>query len=53
MAYAGLAKALKEHGFRATEAALAMKLKRGSFAASFFLACLAAIGLEGMRLEDV
>jgi hypothetical protein len=53
LTYADLAKALKKHGFRETEASLTMKLKRGSFAASFFLACLAAIGLEGVKLEDV
>jgi hypothetical protein len=53
MTYADLAKALKKHGFKLSEASLTMKLKRGSFTASFFLACLAALGLEGVKLEDV
>ena len=53
MTYADLVKALKKHGFRETDASLTMKLKRGAFSASFFLACLAALGLEGVRLEDV
>jgi hypothetical protein len=30
-----------------------MKLKRGTFAATFFLAALAALEMEGMRLEDL
>jgi hypothetical protein len=46
-------KALKKHGFRETDASLTMKLKRGAFSASFFLACLAALGLEGIRLEEI
>jgi len=48
-----MVKRLKKHGFRETEAPLTMKLKRGAFAASFFLACLAALELDGVRLEDV
>ena len=51
--YAEMLKRLKKHGFKETEASLTMKLKRGAFAASFFLACLAALELEGVRLEDV
>jgi hypothetical protein len=51
--YAEMVKRLKKHGFRETEASLTMKLKRGAFAASFFLAALAALGLEGVCLEDV
>jgi hypothetical protein len=30
-----------------------MKLKRGTFSATFFLACLAAMELEGLVLEKV
>jgi hypothetical protein len=30
-----------------------MKLKLGTFAATFFLACLAALELDGIRLEDL
>ena len=51
--YADMVKRLKKHGFRETEASLTMKLKRGAFAASFLLASLAALELEGVRLEDV
>ena len=51
--YAGLVKRLKKHGFAETEASITMKLKRGTFAATFFLACLAALELDGIRLEDI
>jgi hypothetical protein len=51
--YAEMVKRLKKHGFKETEASLTMKLKRGAFAASFMLACLAALELEGIRLEDI
>ncbi|HEY1836387.1 MAG TPA: DUF6471 domain-containing protein [Rhizomicrobium sp.] len=51
--YVEMIKLLKKHGFKETEASLTMKLKRGAFAASFFLAALAALELEGVRLEDV
>ena len=49
--YVEMIKRLKKHGFKETEASLTMKLKRGTFAASFFLASLAALGLEGCSLE--
>lgn len=51
--YIELAKRLKRHGFRETEASITNKLKRGTFAATWFLACLAALELEGIRLEDI
>jgi virulence-associated protein VapD len=51
--YADLVKRLKKHGFQETEASITMKLKRGTFAATFFLAALAALELEGVRLEDI
>lgn len=51
--YVELAKRLKKHGFKETEASITMKLKRGAFAASFMLACLAALELEGVRLENI
>ena len=35
------------------EASIANKLRRGTFATTFFLATLAAVGREGMRLEDL
>jgi hypothetical protein len=48
--YEELAKRLKEHGLNETRDSIAAKLKRGTFAATFLLACLAA---EGIRLEDL
>jgi hypothetical protein len=47
-------KRLKKHGFKdETEAGITMKLKRGTFSATFFLACLAAMELEGVVLEEI
>ena len=51
--YAELAKRLKKHGLRETEAGITMKLKRGTFAATFLLACLAALELDGVALEEI
>lgn len=51
--YAEMVKRLKRHGFKETEASLTMKLKRGAFGASFLLAALAALEMEGIRLEDI
>ena len=51
--YAELIKRLEKYGFKETEASITMKLKRGTFAATFFLAALAAIGVHGMKLEDI
>ena len=50
--YAELAERLKEHGLPAeTEASIKAKLKRGTFAATFLLAVLAALELDGLSLE--
>ena len=52
--YAELAKRLKKHGFKGeTENSITAKLKRGTFAATFFLACLAALELDGVALEEI
>lgn len=51
--YAELARRLEAHGLKETEASITSKLARGTFAATFFLACLAALEMEGMRLEDL
>jgi hypothetical protein len=52
--YAELAKRLKKHGFKAeTEASVTNKLKRGTFPATWFLACLAALELDGVALEEI
>jgi hypothetical protein len=51
--YDELAKRLKGHGVTETRDSIASKLKRGTFAATFFLACLAALEMEGVRLADL
>ena len=51
--YAELAKRLKKHGFKETEASITNKLKRGSFPATWFLAVLAALEQDGVALEEI
>ena len=51
--YVEMVERLKRHGFEETEASITMKLKRGTFAATFFLAALAALELEGVQLADI
>lgn len=51
--YAELAKRLKRHGFKETEASVTNKLKRGTFPATWFLAVLAALELDGVALEEI
>ncbi len=52
--YAELAKRLKKTASRMRrKARIAMKLKWGTFSATFFLACLAAMELEGVVLEEI
>jgi hypothetical protein len=54
LTYAELARRLNAHGFDGeTEASVNSKLVRGTFAVTFFLACLAVLELEGVRLEDL
>ena len=54
LTYAGLAEKLKEHGLPdESETTIKAKLKRGTFATTFFLASLAALGREGVRLEEI
>lgn len=53
MTYAELAKRMKKHGFSETEASITNKLKRGTFSATFMLACIAALELEGIILDDL
>jgi Domain of unknown function (DUF6471) len=40
-------------GFKETKASIANKLARESLPAAFFLACLAAMELEGVVLEEI
>ena len=51
--YEELAKRLKKHGLDETRDSVAAKLKRGTFAATFLLGCIAALELKGMSLEDI
>lgn len=51
--YAELATKLKVHGLEETEASITSKLARGTFAATFMLAALAALELETMTLADI
>lgn len=52
--YADLVTRMKKHGFKdETLGGVTMKLKRGTFNATWFLAALVAIGLEAVKLEDI
>jgi hypothetical protein len=53
VSYLELAKRLKKHGMEETEASVANKLSRGTFAATFFLAALVALEVESVSLEDI
>ena len=51
--YKELAERLNKHGMEETETSITGKLARGTFAVSFFLATLAALEMDGVRLEDL
>jgi len=51
--YRELAQRLNDHGLQETEDSISSKLGRGTFAVTFFLACLAVLGLTGIDLEDL
>lgn len=52
--YQELAERLREHGLAdETEHSIKAKLKRGTFPATFFLATVAALGLEHVRLAEI
>jgi 3-mercaptopyruvate sulfurtransferase SseA len=53
VSYAELARRLRDHGLEESEASITAKLNRGTFAATFFLATMLAIGVEHVRLEDL
>lgn len=50
--YKELADRLNKQGLEETETSITGKLARGTFAASFLLAAMEAIGLEQVRLQD-
>ena len=51
--YKELAERLNGHGLQETETSITGKLARGTFATSFFLACLTVLEMEGVRLDDL
>jgi hypothetical protein len=53
LTYEDLADRLKKHGFKESKASIANKLARATMPAAFFLACLAAMELEGVVLEEI
>lgn len=53
VSYKELAERLTKHGLEETETGIASKMARGTFSATFLLACLAVLELEGVRLEDL
>jgi virulence-associated protein VapD len=53
MTYDDLAERLKKHGFKESKASIASKLSRATMSAHFFLASLAAIGREGVVLDEI
>jgi len=44
---------LRKHGLKESGTSIANKLARGTFPATFFLACLAAMELEGVALDEI
>jgi hypothetical protein len=51
--YEQLAERLRKHDMAETKASVTNKISRGAFTATFFLAALAEIGCEVIRLEEV
>jgi hypothetical protein len=51
--YEELAEKLKGHGLSETKNSIAAKLKRGTFPATFLIAVMAAIEMEGINLADI
>ena len=51
--YDELARRLKKYGRNETRDSIASKLKRGSFPATFFLACCGALNLASVQLKDI
>lgn len=51
--YDELAERLKDHGFGETKASITNKLARATMSAHFYLASLAAVGKDGLKLEEI
>lgn len=54
LTYDDLAERMARHGMKGeTRNSITAKLARGTFAATFFLACLAALEIAALRMEDI
>jgi Domain of unknown function (DUF6471) len=53
LTYEELAKRLKAYGLEETRDSIASKLKRGTFPATFFLACCGVLNLGRVPVEDI
>jgi 3-mercaptopyruvate sulfurtransferase SseA len=53
LTYEELAERLKAHGIEENAASIANKLSRGTFAATFFLASLTAIGVSSVNIGEI
>ncbi len=53
VAYDELATRLGKYGFKETKASIANKFTRATITADFFMSCLAVLGREGIKLEDL
>ncbi len=53
MSYKELANRLTEHGLEETETGIASKMARGTFSATFLVACLAVLERDGIRLAEI
>src|SRR5215210_2200297 len=53
VSYAELARRLKDQGLEETEASITAKLNRGTFAATFFIATMKALGRDNLLIRDV
>ncbi len=54
LTYAELAQRLNEHGLEGeTEASVNSKLVRGTFPATFLMACLAVLGITALVIADL
>lgn len=53
LAYRDLADKLTAMGIPESERNLANKISRGGFTAAFLLQCMAAIGVQNLRLDDM
>ena len=51
--YKELADLLTKHGLEETESGIASKMARGTFSATFLMACLAVLERPGLTLEEI